>query len=293
MNNLFVDIYDLEENNLNTTLNSSISSIFMKTFGFLLTQDKLLKTKTSSNIFLSINKEKILKQTSSNKKDKTNIVLLNRLKHIFKLNKNITVVFSKKIKEDKKLLEKMKKIFSNLSLDIKYIESCNKLKSLDLTYIERYIIERKITKEKFKLLVVIDDFLDFDQDRFLEYVKRYKCVDILKMPNVSMFDYRRLSEIVESINNEYGSSVQILQKRNLQNYDFCMLFSSNEKEYFKSHYILKNKAYVLDITNLDDDVLSKDYKIYEKNKSYIETIFNRMKKDMTKYYKIDLGKLYN
>lgn len=289
MNNLFVDICDMdifEKGNLDFSLNLASKKIALKTFGFLLNEDKLLKTKTSSNIFLSINKEKILK-------NKENNIFIKGLKKVLKSKKNITVVFSKKIKEEVNLQEKLKEIFSKLDLDFRYIETPNKLKEIDISYIERYMNTRKITKEKFKLLVVIDDILDFDVDKFLEYVKRYKCVDILRMPNVSKFEHKKLLKLVENINNEYGSSVQILQRRNLQYYDFCMLYSSNEKEYFKSHYILKNNAYVLDITNIDDDVHSKEYKIYEKNKSYINTIFDRMKKDVKDYYKVDLGKVYN
>ena len=285
MNNLFVDIYESQNKSLNPT--SVTNKMLLKTFGYILKEDKLLKTKTSSNIFLNLDKEKVL-DLSKNKK-----AFKRSLKFLLKNKRNITVVFSRKIKNTIGLEDSIKKLFDQIGLDFRYIDSLNKLKTLDISYIERYMTVKKINPDRFKLLVAIDDILDFDIEKFLEYVLKYKCVDILKMQDINKYDYKKLAKVVENINNEYGSSVQIIQKRNLQNYDFCILYTENQKEYFKSHYVLKREAYILDITNVDDDILSKEYKIYEKNKSYIETIFKRMKLDVNEFCKVDLGKLYN
>lgn len=285
MNNLFVDIYESQNKSLNLT--SVTNKMLLKTFGYILKEDKLLKTKTSSNIFLNLDKEKVL-DLSKNKK-----AFKRSLKFLLKNKRNITVVFSRKIKNTIGLEDSIKKLFDQIGLDFRYIDSLNKLKTLDISYIERYMTIKKINPDRFKLLVAIDDILDFDFEKFLEYVLKYKCVDILKMQDITKYDYKKLAKVVENINNEYGSSVQIIQKRNLQNYDFCILYTENQKEYFKSHYVLKREAYILDITNVDDDILSKEYKIYEKNKSYIETIFKRMKLDVNEFCKVDLGKLYN
>ena len=285
MNNLFVDIYESQNKSLNPT--SVTNKMLLKTFGYILKEDKLLKTKTSSNIFLNLDKEKVL-DLSKNKK-----AFKRSLKFLLKNKRNITVVFSRKIKNTIGLEDSIKKLFDQIGLDFRYIDSLNKLKTLDISYIERYMTVKKINPDRFKLLVAIDDILDFDFEKFLEYVLKYKCVDILNMQDINKYDYKKLAKVVENINNEYGSSVQIIQKRNLQNYDFCILYTENQKEYFKSHYVLKREAYILDITNVDDDILSKEYKIYEKNKSYIETIFKRMKLDVNEFCKVDLGKLYN
>lgn len=285
MNNLFVDIYESQNKSLNLT--SVTNKMLLKTFGYILKEDKLLKTKTSSNIFLNLDKEKVLDLNKNKKAFKRS------LKFLLKNKRNITVVFSRKIKNTIGLEDSIKKLFDQIGLDFRYIDSLNKLKTLDISYIERYMTIKKINPDRFKLLVAIDDILDFDFEKFLEYVLKYKCVDILKMQDINKYDYKKLAKVVENINNEYGSSVQIIQKRNLQNYDFCILYTENQKEYFKSHYVLKREAYILDITNVDDDILSKEYKIYEKNKSYIETIFKRMKLDVNEFCKVDLGKLYN
>lgn len=285
MNNLFVDIYESQNKSLNLT--SVTNKMLLKTFGYILKEDKLLKTKTSSNIFLNLDKEKVLDLNKNKKAFKRS------LKFLLKNKRNITVVFSRKIKNTIGLEDTIKKLFDQIGLDFRYIDSLNKLKTLDISYIERYMTIKKINPDRFKLLVAIDDILDFDFEKFLEYVLKYKCVDILKMQDINKYDYKKLAKVVENINNEYGSSVQIIQKRNLQNYDFCILYTENQKEYFKSHYVLKREAYILDITNVDDDILSKEYKIYEKNKSYIETIFKRMKLDVNEFCKVDLGKLYN
>ena len=285
MNNLFVDIYESQNKSLNLT--SVTNKMLLKTFGYILKEDKLLKTKTSSNIFLNLDKEKVLDLNKNKKAFKRS------LKFLLKNKRNITVVFSRIIKNTIGLEDSIKKLFDQIGLDFRYIDSLNKLKTLDISYIERYMTIKKINPDRFKLLVAIDDILDFDFEKFLEYILKYKCVDILKMQDITKYDYKKLAKVVENINNEYGSSVQIIQKRNLQNYDFCILYTENQKEYFKSHYVLKREAYILDITNVDDDILSKEYKIYEKNKSYIETIFKRMKLDVNEFCKVDLGKLYN
>lgn len=142
------------------------------------------------------------------------------------------------------------------------------------------------------MLIVLDSVIDFDVNKLIEYIEEYKFIDILRMSNITKSEYRKLNKIVEEINNEYGSSIEIIQKRNIQNYDFYMLYTTNKKEYFKSHYILNKQAYILDITDIDDDILSKEYKSYTKNKGYVETIFNRMNLNMGNYSKIDIGMLY-
>ena len=123
----------------------------------------------------------------------------------------------------------------------------------------------------------IDNLLDFDLDKLREYVEKYKFVDILRMKNISKSDMKKLNKLVENVNQEFGSSIKIIQKRKLK---------------FISYYALNDKASILDITNLDDDNMSKEYIAYKKNKMYIKTIFDRMNMDMSCFYKTDLGLMY-
>ena len=56
MNNLFIDLVVDEKNNKN----SIIDNLFLKKLGFVIKEDKLLKTKTSTTLFLKINIDKFV-----------------------------------------------------------------------------------------------------------------------------------------------------------------------------------------------------------------------------------------
>ncbi len=283
MNNLFIDLVVDEKNNKN----SIIDNLFLKKLGFVIKEDKLLKTKTSTTLFLKINIDKFVIS-------RKNIYFFKKfIKSYIKNIKDINVVFSKKFNGMDYIRNEIKKILHIINGNCKYIKSDNDLKNHDSIYLKNYILNNKIDKSKFRILVVVDDIKDFEKEKLKEYLEEYKFVDILRMSNISKGDYKRLSKEVNDINNEYGSSMEIIQKRNIQNYDFYIIYSQNRKKYLISHYVLNKKAYILDITDVDDDVYSKEYKLYEKNKKYIDTLFNRLNLDVDNFCKTELGSLYN
>lgn len=281
MNNVFVDVLtsgqDFKFN--------FIEKIELKLFGFVLREDKIIKSDSLSTFFVVFDLEKL---DQSSKSFKKMCSLLKRKKK----EKNINIIFSRNISLNTKLKSFFVNNMKSVCIDFNYIEVENKLKDLDMQYISRYILEKKIDKNKFKILITIDNIKDFDLEKIKEYISTYKFVDILKTKNVSKFDYNKLSKIVENLNNEYGTSIEIIQKRNIQCYDFYMLYSPNIKEYFKSHYILNRRAYILDITDIDDDVFSKEYRSYQKNKPYLDTLFNRLNINLERFVKSELGLLY-
>ena len=278
MNNRFVDIIDE-----NTSLKINIiEKAAIKLFGFLLKEDSLLKENKSNTFFLLVDKEKFNKD----------FVLKKILKRKISKFHNLNIVFSRPFLNEHDIREKIKEIIYNVNKEVKYIHSTNNLNELDIMYISRYIMEKKINLNKFKLLLVLDNIQDFDKSRLVKYIDKYKFVDILRTSNINKLDYKKIVGIVNDVNYEFGSSIEIIQKRNIQEYDFCILLSSNIKESFKSHYIIDKEAYILDITDVDSDVLSKEYKSYQKNKGYIETIFNRVNLNMENFLKTDIGIIY-
>ena len=282
MNNLFVDVL---ENNKSFKTNI-FDNILLKTFGYILKEDVILKNNFSATFFLLIDEKNFIEKKNNLK------VLSANLKLKLLKNKKINVVFSKQVSKETDIKEKIKAVINGLNNELKYIETINNLKNLDMMYISDYISKSNIHLNKFKLLIAISSIKDFDNKKVIEYISKYKFVDILRLKEISKTSYKKLSNMINKINNEYGSSIEIIQKRNIQDYDALVIYSKNQKEYIKSHYILKNKAFVLDVTNVDDDVLSKEYKSYNKNKSYIETIFNRMRLNISNYFKSDIGSLY-
>ena len=283
MNNLFVDTIDIK--NINRT--NYIEKLLLKTIGFVFKEDKLLKSKNSTTMFLLFNTDTFIKS-------KNNIKVLKRvLKINLRVKRNLNIIFSKKINSLVVIKNELINVLNIIVQNNNYIESLNQLKQRDIKYIERYISTNKIDKNKFKLLVVLNDLIDLDVNKIKEYIEKYKFVDILKMKDVSKIQYKKMLNIIEEINKEYGASIDIIQKRNIQNYNFYILYSKGLKEFFKTHYILDNKAYVLDITDVDDDILSKEYKLYEKNKGYIKTLFDRMCLSNENFSKTDLGSLYS
>lgn len=281
MNNLFIDL--VEKN----AKNNFIDEFLLKTVGFVLKEDKILKTKTTTTLFLKFNMDKFVKSSR-------NVYLLKTvLKNNIKNKRNINVIFSKRFNNLEKIRNELKSIITSINEESKYIASINNLREKDMHYIERYIVENNVDKNKFKILMIVDNIKDLEIENIKKYIEEYKFLDILRMQNISKNDYKKMSKFIDEVNNEYGTSIEIIQKRNIQNYDFYILYSKNRKEYFNSHYILNKKSYTLDITDVDDDILSREYKLYEKNKGYITTLFDRMSINKENFYKTDLGSLYN
>ncbi len=282
MNNLFVDIID---ESLDYKINI-VEKALIKLFGIFFREDKLLNDKKSKTFFLGINVQKF-----SNRKN--NLAILKKiLKRKISNIENLNVVFSRPFDNIPVLKRQIEEELASMNKEISFIHSANNLNELDNVYISRYLLERKKDINKFKLLIVINYIANFDYDRLIKYIEKYKFVDILRMQNISKVEYKKLNSTVNKINEEYGSSVEIIQKRNIQEYDFCVILSSNIKEYFKSHYILRNDTYILDITDVDSDVLSKEYKAYQKNQKYIQTMFNRMNLNLENFLKTDIGSIY-
>ena len=282
MNNLFVDIID---ESLDYKINI-VEKALIKLFGIFFREDKLLNDKKSKTFFLGINVQKF-----SNRKN--NLAILKKiLKRKISNIENLNVVFSRPFDNIPVLKRQIEEELASMNKEISFIHSANNLNELDNVYISRYLLERKKDINKFKLLIVINYIANFDYDRLIKYIEKYKFVDKLRMQNISKVEYKKLNSTVNKINEEYGSSVEIIQKRNIQEYDFCVILSSNIKEYFKSHYILRNDTYILDITDVDSDVLSKEYKAYQKNQKYIQTMFNRMNLNLENFLKTDIGSIY-
>ncbi len=50
---------------------------------------------------------------------------------------------------------------------------------------DKYINDNKIDLCKLKILIIINDLRDFDENKLLEYISKYKFVDVLKTKNIN------------------------------------------------------------------------------------------------------------
>ncbi|MEG2646062.1 MAG: hypothetical protein RSA08_03415, partial [Clostridia bacterium] len=93
------------------------------------------------------------------------------------------------------------------------------------------------------------------------------------------------------INDEFGTTIDIIQKRNLQEYNIYLLFCKLNLVQFASEYILNTKSMHLDFLNPDQDYENKNIITYEKYKNEIKTLFNRLEICEEKFSKNKLGAL--
>ncbi len=300
MNTLFINLYEdtikkeevkknknIIKKNLDRT-KIILSSCLNKITGFSFLKDAFSTSKNTSTYFLNIYKDIFFDSTK-------NLFLLKKLIK-FKINNGhkLNIVFSKNFDDNIDLKLQIQETLNDALKDVEknYISLKNNMKNLDMKYITHYIESRKIDLRKFKILIAIEKYEDLDVNKLIEYLDKYRYIDILKFPNMTKSDYSKVNSIITKLNDEYGSSMEVIQKRNIIDYNFYLIYSKNKKEFFTSHYVINNNAGILDLTSKDDDIFSNEYKSYFKNKYYISTVFNRVKFDIENFSKKELGIIY-
>lgn len=305
MNTLFIDVDDFKKkqekskgnkNTLDRNNENHIDSIslFSKIIGFELTNDILSHGNFYNNIKLKIDSNCLYKFSN----DRANIIARKIFEFALKskLNKvgSLNLVFSKKLdeKENEICKKYIIEVLSSINgINLKEILISNKMNINDIKYIDDYIKKTNINPNKLKILVALDNIDDYSDKKMIEYISNYKYVDVLKMSGIDKKRYKNLNERIEKINNEYGSTIEITQRRNIQEYNVYLVYSKINKDEFKSHYILRRKSKVLYMNDEEEDILNSNFKAYEKNKYNIETLFNRIGVNLDHYSKNKLGAL--
>ena len=264
-----------------------------KVTGIKLKSDILSNGYTSNNVNLSIDCNLFFKLKNSKSKVKQaylNNMLRMKLKNMDKIN----IVFSKCL-DDKSCKEQKDYIINKLNnikhIQIKEIKISNKMLVNDIRYINDYVERAKINKNKLKILIAINDIKDFSTPKLIEYISNYKFVDILRMNGINKIEYNKLSSKINEINEEYGTTIEIIQKRNIQDYNVCLMYSNIDKNEFTSHYILGKNSKYLDINNEEEDIYNENNRVFERNKYDIETLFKRIQVNMNHFSKNKIGAL--
>ena len=298
MNNLFISLYEKEDkNDLKKTINNRFNYYKYNFFKYNYNYD-ILNNDYSKNMSLLLDFEYILDNILNNKKFSIKMFSLKQsLKREFAKLQNINVIFDKTFDElDEKYKGILKEfIFNILSsngiIQINEVNTDNKMYENDIKYIEEYINSFKVNRNKLKILLIFNNISDYNEDKIKEYIIKYKYVDILKMSNINKLELKKMQESIEHINEEYGSTIEMVSKKNLQEYSIYIMYSNVSYDYFISHYILKKKSKYIDMKNEDLDLYNNNVLEFEKNKSYILTLAERLNIDMTRYSKNKVGSI--
>lgn len=297
MNTLFIDISS-EKSKVKNEKKFSLSNIKYKAktniLKYELIEDILKTGAITNNISLKINKD-ILDVLVNKKKDIRRIYFEKDLKSKIKNIDNLNIVFSNYFDDansnlyKKYILNTLKKKRDDLSLKEILIDNkmCNNL----TTYIDDYVKEFAINQNKLKILAIFNDINDYSEDKLKEYISKYKFIDVLRMNGINKIEYKKLSTSIEELNEEFGSTIDIIQRRNIQEYNIYLMFSKVAKEDFYSHYILRKKSKYIDLNNADEDIYNENIKQYKKNKYELSTLFNRLELLDDNFSKNKLGAL--
>ena len=283
MNNIFID-YKTSGNKKHRVKNYILKYSIV---------DDILNNKLVKNTYIAIDKNYL-----ENKKNKNQYNLYDKIfKHVvnfkYSINDEVNVIFSNLFDNDSYIKSFILDLLRLNNLTI-YNEVLNKntLKENDHKHIKEYLKTRSKEIDKLKLLMVIDNINDFNKEKFIEYISKYKFVDILKTKNINGYDYRKLLNYIQNINKEYGTAVEIKQKRNLQNYDVLLIYSKINKVDFCEKYIVSNESLYLDFTDIDSDIYNDWYLVYKRYEPEVLTLLNRLNIKENNFSKQKLGYIF-
>lgn len=242
--------------------------------------------------FANVNiNEKYLRDILKYRDNKTNaghlrmiyIKLLEKLfKYFFsktlkgKNQKNNLVIYSSNILKSAEYNEYISKLLDEYG--IKQIETTNTMLENDLKNIKDYISKNNLEINRLKILYMLKNRENFDAERFLTYISSYKFVDILYMNKIDS----NIRKIVNNLNNEYGTSIEVMDKKNISKYDIYVLVDFDKENLIR--YILNKKRLVIGLNNPEDDLFNEYNKKYDKNMNKLSNINN-----IEKFSKTNIG----
>lgn len=288
MNSIFIDFkYDNNDDN-----NIRLNKIRNKYFKYIV-KDDILDNVLSKNTYITIEKEYIQNQQKKYKYSIYDRLLKIIINKKFKRSEEVNIIFSKEFDKYKTLKDYILNLF-RLNSITRYdeVSIVNKIKENDLIYIDKYISDNEKDLNKLKILVVVNDIKDYDEIKMLEYISKYKFVDILITNNINKIDLKKIEKHIDGVNNEYGTTIDIIKKRNIQKYDVYLVYSALNKTEFKQQYILSSSSLYINMKDLDSDILSEEYLLYKRYEPEIITLLNRLNIKKENFSKVKLGFLF-
>lgn len=296
MNNLFISFYGKEEKEeLKKILENKVDYYKYHLLKYHFTKD-LLNNDFGNNMSLKLDYEYILQNGLANKHTIKMWHLKQNLRKEFFHFLRMNVIFDKNfdaLEEEKKEIKEY--LFQVLKchheMELCEIESQNQMYQNDRKHIEDFLKTSKIHPDKLKILVILNDVKDYQEEKIKEYINEYKHVDILKMPGITKLDSKEIMASIDCLNEEYGSTIDMIQKKNIQEYQIYLMYSKVNYEDFSTHYVLRKKCKYIDMRNEDMDRYNQNICEFEKNQSYLFTLSNRLNMDLARYSKNKVGKV--
>ncbi len=275
MNTIFLDINDNFKNSDSTNKlhGNFINRKFLK---FFIYKD-ILNNSLGKKIYIQFDIEYLYKSLK-----KENFTMrLSFLKYLinkeFTNNDTVNLVFSNFFDENQDIKDFIIRLLKQNSLIIyEEIKEINEMSKHDMIYIDRFIEKQNIKLNKLKILFVLNDIGDYNNDKIKEYLSKYKFLDILIYNNMGKIQLKKITKYVDDINTEYGTTIEIIQKKNISSYHVYVVFSKISKLDFIGNYVLRKNSLYIDLNNANEDILSTPYLEFERHKQELEVIFNRM-----------------
>lgn len=173
-------------------------------------------------------------------------------------------VFSNELKK-KNIKEYIVNILSDFSIN-EYL-CLNSFNQNYLKYIEEYILNESVKKEKINILLLANNVSSIDFDIINKLNSEYKNICIFSIEKVS----KSFQNKITKINEETGSCVQILNKnvKDFRAHNVYIFIDKSRAEYLK--YKFNKKGCYIDFTNKENDKFNQKYLMLEnevKNNKY-------------------------
>ena len=132
------------------------------------------------------------------------------------------VVMSDEFESNIKAIKYIKSVLKNIII----VTDQNNLLKNDYIYINEYINEKELKRKDIKVLVIIDRISNIEKEKIKELIGKYKVVDIY-----STRKNENLDRFVDELNNNLGTTIQILDKIELI-HKFSLSTAEVENEIF-------------------------------------------------------------
>lgn len=204
-------------------------------------------------------------------------------KYLEDKNKKTIAIFGNYILSDNKYLNYITTFLKRQ--DIQVLKQLNTIKTNDIKNIEKYIAEKKLDIKKLKILWIIKNLSSIDIEKLIEYIKKYKFVDILNVGH----NFASVAQKIKAINTEYGSSIEIINKKNIFEFNIYISFDV-DKNYLKNNYIINSKSMYIDMNDSTTDCFNTNYLMYKKYQGPDYMINDLL--NITRFNLLDIGYIY-
>lgn len=178
----------------------------------------------------------------------------NEIKKIITKNElnGYSVIFSNELRK-KNVKKYIEELLNNFSIN-EYL-CLNSIEQNYLKYINEYILNNNIKKEKIDIVLIAESADSINLDIVETLNSEYKDINIFCLDKIG----RGFQNKIKNINDDVGSCIQILNKNNkdFRKHNVCIFIDKPRTTY--SNYKFNKKSCYIDFTNKENDKFNKKY----------------------------------